>query len=67
MSKANKSVAGLIGLELVKAGVSGESKIEFFGAEGWQVRVTSVADVFRAEAAAEVLKANYGVEVLVAF
>jgi hypothetical protein len=66
MSKANKTVAGLIGLELLKAGVA-ESKIEFFGAEGWQVRVGSVADVFRAEDAAKVLAANYGVEVLVAF
>jgi accessory colonization factor AcfC len=66
MSKANKTVAGLIGLELLKAGVA-EAKIEFFGAEGWQVRVGSVADVFRAEAAAKVLAANYGVEVLVAF
>jgi hypothetical protein len=40
--------------------------VERFGDE-YQVRVTSVADVFRAESVARKLLAIYGIEVIVAF
>jgi hypothetical protein len=68
MSNGNsKTVATMIRMTM---GLSYGVKLlalDNYGADGWKVTVGTLADVAKAEAAADKLRAAYGIEVLVAF
>jgi hypothetical protein len=63
----SKTVATMIRMTMALSYGAKVSEPENVGPEGWKVTAATLADVAKAEAAADKLRSAYGIEVLVAF